>query len=85
MLLTPLLALARGGSGDHSGGSVSVSGYVVDHIIALKRGGKDDSSNMQWQTTADAKAKTNGSKPGATVSFVYPNNTFLVMGDVKPI
>lgn len=32
-------------------------GYVVDHIIALKRGGADDPSNMQWQTIADGKAK----------------------------
>lgn len=32
-------------------------GYVVDHVIALKRGGPDDPSNMQWQTTEDAKAK----------------------------
>jgi len=32
-------------------------GYVVDHVHALECGGPDDPSNMQWQTTADAKAK----------------------------
>ena len=32
-------------------------GYVVDHILPLKRGGKDEPNNMQWQTKADAKAK----------------------------
>jgi hypothetical protein len=32
-------------------------GYVKDHITALKCGGPDAVSNMQWQTTADAKAK----------------------------
>jgi hypothetical protein len=32
-------------------------GYVVDHVVPLKRGGGDSPGNMQWQTTADAKAK----------------------------
>jgi hypothetical protein len=32
-------------------------GYVVDHIIPLKRGGLDAPSNMQWQMIAEAKAK----------------------------
>ena len=32
-------------------------GYVVDHIIPLKKGGCDCPSNMQWQTIEQAKAK----------------------------
>ena len=32
-------------------------GYVVDHIQALKHGGADDPSNMQWQTREAAKEK----------------------------
>lgn len=32
-------------------------GYVIDHIVPLKRGGPDEPNNMQWQTIADAKAK----------------------------
>lgn len=32
-------------------------GYVVDHVVALKRGGADKPSNMQWQTKAAAKEK----------------------------
>lgn len=32
-------------------------GYVVDHVVALKRGGADQPSNMQRLTIAAAKAK----------------------------
>jgi hypothetical protein len=32
-------------------------GYVIDHVIALKRGGPDEPGNMQWQTKAEARAK----------------------------
>lgn len=32
-------------------------GYVIDHIQALKHGGADAPSNMQWQTVEAAKEK----------------------------
>lgn len=32
-------------------------GYVVDHIEPLCAGGADSSTNMQWQTLADSRAK----------------------------
>lgn len=32
-------------------------GHVVDHIVPLACGGGDIPSNMQWQTTAEGKAK----------------------------
>jgi len=32
-------------------------GYVVDHIVPLCAGGADAPSNMQWQTTGEAKVK----------------------------
>jgi len=32
-------------------------GYVIDHIKALKRGGADVPSNMQWQTKEAARQK----------------------------
>ena len=33
------------------------TGYVIDHVIALKRGGCDEPRNMQWQTIEDAREK----------------------------
>jgi hypothetical protein len=32
-------------------------GYVKDHVLPLACGGPDAVSNLQWQTTRDAKAK----------------------------
>ena len=37
--------------------SGSCPGYIVDHIVPLKRSGPDTPKNMQWQTEAAAKAK----------------------------
>jgi hypothetical protein len=39
------------------GTSGSCPGYVIDHVQALKHGGADTASNMQWQTVEAAKAK----------------------------
>jgi hypothetical protein len=35
----------------------SCPGYVVDHVVPLKRGGADAPGNMQWQTKEDARVK----------------------------
>lgn len=32
-------------------------GYVIDHVVPLKRGGADAPYNMQWQTKEAAKQK----------------------------
>ena len=32
-------------------------GYVIDHIVPLKRGGEDRPENMQWQSVDEAKKK----------------------------
>jgi hypothetical protein len=33
------------------------SGYVKDHVVPLCKGGPDTTANLQWQTTAEGKAK----------------------------
>jgi hypothetical protein len=40
------------------------SGYVIDHITPLACGGADAPTNMQWQTTAAAKAKDHVERKG---------------------
>lgn len=37
--------------------SGSCPGYVIDHVVPLKKGGADATYNMQWQTKAAAKQK----------------------------
>ena len=37
--------------------SGACKGYVIDHVVPQKRGGADAPGNMQWQTTAAARAK----------------------------
>ena len=39
-------------------------GYIKDHIRALACGGPDSVENLQWQTTAEAKAKDKWERKG---------------------
>ena len=39
-------------------------GYVRDHVEPLACGGAEAVSNMQWQTTADERAKDKGERHG---------------------
>jgi hypothetical protein len=41
-------------------------GHVVDHIVPLACGGADAPNNMQWQTTAEAKAKDRVERVGCS-------------------
>ena len=41
-------------------------GYVVDHIKSLACGGRDEPSNMQWQTVEQAKLKDNSERKGCS-------------------
>src|SRR6266446_597217 len=39
-------------------------GYIKDHVEALACGGPDNVANMEWQTTAAAKAKDRWERKG---------------------
>ena len=60
------------------------SGYVIDHIVPLAKGGRDAPSNMQWQTKEAAKAKDKWERgqtpsaraPRATSGSTSPNARF---------
>ena len=41
-------------TGNHSG---ACPGWLIDHVVALKRCGRDSQSNMAWQTNAQARRK----------------------------
>jgi hypothetical protein len=41
-------------------------GHVVDHRVPLACGGADAPRNMQWQTTAEAKAKDRVERRGCS-------------------
>lgn len=43
-------------------------GWVIDHVTPLACGGPDAPSNMQWQTTADARAKDRWERKGCATS-----------------
>jgi hypothetical protein len=45
-------------------GTGACPGYVVDHVKPLACGGADAPSNMQWQTTAEGKAKDQWERKG---------------------
>ena|ERR1700674_1827331 len=47
-----------------SGYSHGRPGYVVSYRKTLACGGADDPSNMEWQTIAEAKAKSKAGKQG---------------------
>ena len=41
-------------------------GHVVDHVVPLACGGADAPSNMQWQSTAEGKAKDKVERKGCS-------------------
>jgi len=63
----PLTGKARG----------ACPGYVVDHVVPLKRGGRDEPSHMQWQTTQATKEKD---KVSGRCAVVRPSRIARIFG-----
>jgi len=40
-------------------------GFVIEHIVPLKRGGSDEPGNMQWQSREEAERKTVSNDDGS--------------------
>jgi hypothetical protein len=52
-------------------------GYVIDPIDPLVCGGKDEPSNMQWQTIAEGRAKDRWESIGCAHGHRYAPNPFI--------
>jgi hypothetical protein len=67
-------------SGPDKGSTTRCKGHVVDHKKALDCGGLDTPSNMQWQTTAQGKAKDKIERNGPECK--HPTKAKLLVFDV---
>lgn len=65
------------------GYSSTPSGYQVDHIIPLSKGGTDTPDNMHLITIEQHKIKTAGERKSTSNSYNYSNTTYNTTNPVK--
>ena len=60
-------------------------GYIEDDVVPLARGGPDAASNLQWQTTAEAKAKDVDGRTGLELAgpFGYSGWGHPILGSER--